>query len=106
MKIYYNEEQFPGAADKCYSNPRRNLNRPIEYISSDHNLVLVEDDSDLDDFATFWDELGVYVSYLTMTISDSFGDNYRAFLEETFDDQYEERIFLMIFKVEGVEDLQ
>lgn len=106
MKVYFNKEQFPEAAEKCYANPRHSLNRSIEYIASDENKVVVApDDADQEDFEMFWDELGVHVSYLTMAILDSYGEMYRAMLEETYDEQddLEKSQFLRFFKVEGVD---
>ena len=106
MKIYFNKEQFPETASKCYVNPRHSLHSCIEYIPSDENKVVVgPSEAEQEDFEMFWDELGVHVSYLTMAILDSYGEYYRALLEESFEEQddLEKSQFLRFFQVEGVD---
>ncbi len=103
MVIYYKEDQFPNAKEKCFINPRRALLTPVEYMPGDRNVVVVKTDDDLDAFEVFWENMDDFITYIIDGIKSNYGEMYLQFLEEQEGEDLSQKLFLEHFEVEGVE---
>lgn len=75
MKIYFDASFFPSVQEYCYENyvyPNGSLlfERDIEYIESDKNFILLEDDIDREDFECMLDNWSSVISYIIDSIQE------------------------------------
>lgn len=80
MKIYFNTQQFPDTLIECSTNfPESSsvrLTRDIEYIAGDKNRIVLEDDTDRNDFNLFLDNCEELFSYVWKQIGDDLDKNF------------------------------
>lgn len=71
MKIYFDETQFPDTLEECTVNDDvMVLENDIEYIPSDINKVVIENETDAEDWQTVKDNWDFFIDYFIDTIQE------------------------------------
>ena len=76
MKIYFNTTQFPDALKECSVNDDISvLENDIEYIPSNINKVVIEnDEDDMEDWQTLCENWESFIEYLINTIQENMSE--------------------------------
>lgn len=76
MKIYFNTTQFPDVLKECNVNDDISvLENDIEYIPSNINKVVIEnDEDDMTDWQTLCDNWESFIEYLINTIQENMSE--------------------------------